>query len=245
MFTEQWLTEIGGQFNYAKQIPGKEEFQETINYFQAELERYTVDVRLGKTVDADSLIKGEYEQVVLATGIVPRELELEGVKHPKVLSYLDVIRDKKPVGKRVAIIGAGGIGFDVAELLAHGTSNTALDKQAFFKEWGIDASLKARGGIEGVKAQVEPSTREIYLLQRKTSKVGAGLGKTTGWIHRTTLANKGVKMLNAVSYQKIDDNGLHIMLGDAPRCLEVDNVIIPLVRDWPSIDVTNLSPELL
>ncbi len=218
--------EIGGQFNYAKQIPGKEEFQETINYFQAELEKYTVDVRLGKTIDADSLINDGYEQVILATGIVPRDLGLEGASHPKVLSYLDVIRDKKPVGKRVAIIGAGGIGFDVAELLAHGKTNTALDKQAFFKEWGIDASLAARGGIEGIQAEVEASPRDIYLLQRKTSKVGAGLGKTTGWIHRTTLANKGVNMLNGVSYQKIDDAGLHITLGDEPRCLEVDNVII-------------------
>lgn len=219
-------TEVGGQFNYAKQIPGKEEFQETINYFQAELEKYTVDVRLGKPVDADSLINDGYEQVILATGIVPRDLELEGANHPKVLSYLDVIRDKKPVGKRVAIIGAGGIGFDVAELLAHGKTNTALDKKAFFREWGIDASLAARGGIEGVEAKMEASTRDIYLLQRKTSKVGAGLGKTTGWIHRTTLANKGVNMLNGVSYQKIDDAGLHITLGDEPRCLEVDNVII-------------------
>jgi len=218
--------EIGGQFNYAKQIPGKEEFQETINYFQAELEKYTVDVRLGKTIDADSLINDGYEQVILATGIVPRDLGLEGASHPKVLSYLDVIRDKKAVGKRVAIIGAGGIGFDVAELLSHGKTNTALDKQAFFKEWGIDASLAARGGIEGIQAEVEASPRDIYLLQRKTSKVGAGLGKTTGWIHRTTLANKGVNMLNGVSYQKIDDAGLHITLGDEPRCLEVDNVII-------------------
>lgn len=219
-------TEIGGQFNYAKQIPGKEEFQETINYFQAELEKYTVDVRLGKAVDADSLINDGYEQVILATGIVPRDLELEGASHPKVLSYLDVIRDKKPVGKRVAIIGAGGIGFDVAELLAHGKTNTALDKQAFFEEWGIDATLAARGGIEGVEAKAEASPRDIYLLQRKTTKVGAGLGKTTGWIHRTTLANKGVNMMNGVTYQKIDDAGLHITLGDAPRCLEVDHVII-------------------
>lgn len=219
-------TEIGGQFNYAKQIPGKEEFQETINYFQAELEKYTVDVRLGKAVDADSLINDGYEQVILATGIVPRDLELEGASHPKVLSYLDVIRDKKPVGKRVAIIGAGGIGFDVAELLAHGKTNTALDKQAFFEEWGIDATLAARGGIEGVEAKAEASPRDIYLLQRKTSKVGGGLGKTTGWIHRTTLANKGVNMMNGVTYQKIDDAGLHITLGDEPRCLEVDNVII-------------------
>ena len=219
-------TKIGGQFNIAKQVPGKEEFHETINYFQAELKKYGVDLRLGQTAEAATLIKGGYDQVILATGIVPRKLELEGFDHPKVLNYLDVIRDKKPVGKRVAIIGAGGIGFDVAELLAHGKTTTSLDKMAFFKEWGIDASLGSRSGIEGIKESFEPSPREITLLQRKTTKVGAGLGKTTGWTHRATLINKGVTMLGGVSYQKIDDAGLHITVGDEERLLEVDNVII-------------------
>ena len=218
--------EIGGQFNYAKTIPGKEEFQETINYFQAQLEKYSVTLSLGQNVDVETLTSQGFEHVILATGIVPRDLEIEGINHPKVLSYLDVLRDKKPVGNRVAIIGAGGIGFDVAELLAHGQTNTALDIPAFFKEWGIDASMGARGGIEGVAAQVETSAREIHLLQRKTTKVGAGLGKTTGWIHRATLSNKGVNMLNGVSYQKIDNAGLHIIVGDEERCLEVDHVII-------------------
>ena len=217
---------IGGQFNIAKQIPGKEEFQETINYFQADLEKYGAELRLGKTIDAAALIEGGFDQVILATGIVPRKLKIEGMDHPKVLNYLDVIRDRKPVGKRVAIIGAGGIGFDVAELLSHGKTNTALDKMAFFKEWGIDATLNSRSGIEGVKESFEPSPREITLLQRKTTKIGAGLGKTTGWTHRATLINKGVTMINGVSYQKIDDVGLHITVGDEPRILEVDNVIV-------------------
>lgn len=218
--------EIGGQFNYAKQIPGKEEFEETIQYFKAQLARYGVTQRLGERVEASTLAESGYDQVMLATGIVPRVLDIEGINHPRVLSYLDVIRDKKEVGKRVAIIGAGGIGFDVAELLSHGKTNPALDKKRFFKEWGIDSTLNARSGIEGVEQQVEPSPREIFLLQRKASKVGAGLGKTTGWAHRASLLNKGVQMLNGVSYNKIDDQGLHITVGDEPRLLEVDNVII-------------------
>ena len=243
-------TKIGGQFNIAKQVPGKEEFHETINYFQAELKKYGVDLRLGETAEAAALIKGGYDQVILATGIVPRKLELEGFDHPKVLNYLDVIRDKKPVGKRVAIVGAGGIGFDVAELLAHGKTDTALDKQAFFEQWGIDASLGSRSGIEGVKESFEPSPREIILLQRKTTKVGAGLGKTTGWTHRATLINKGVTMLSGVSYQKIDDAGLHITVGDEERLLEVDNVIIcagqESLKDLQApLEAANISVQLI
>ena len=218
--------EIGGQFNYAKTIPGKEEFQETINYFKAQLDKYSVTVSLGQHVDAATLVSAEFDHVALATGIVPRALDIEGIDHPKVLSYLNVLRDKMPVGNRVAIIGAGGIGFDVAELLSHGETNTALNIPAFFEEWGIDATLGARGGIEGIQAKIEASSREIHLLQRKTTKIGAGLGKTTGWIHRTSMAKKGVHMLNGVSYQKIDDAGLHITVGDEERCLEVDHVIV-------------------
>ncbi|MBL4584596.1 MAG: FAD-dependent oxidoreductase [Pseudomonadales bacterium] len=219
-------SELGGQFNYAKQIPGKEEFYETITYFKAELEQYGVDIRLGKKVTASELINGGFDHVILATGIVPRALEIEGINNSNVLSYIDVIRDKKPVGKSVAIIGAGGIGFDVAELLSHGTANTSLDKQAFFEQWGIDASLNSRSGIEGVKENFEASPKEIFLLQRKTTKIGAGLGKTTGWTHRTTLTNKGVNMINGVTYRKIDDAGLHITVNDEERLLAVDNVII-------------------
>ena len=222
---------IGGQFNIAKQVPGKEEFQETINYFQAQLDKFNIDVQLNNTLTADSLIKKNYDEVILATGIVPRSPELPGIQHKKVLTYLDVIRDKSPVGKKVAIIGAGGIGFDVAEYLAHGKINTSLDKMAFMEEWGIDTTLTARGGIAGIEAKIEPSPREIFLLQRKTSKMGAGLGKTTGWIHRANLSKKGINMINGVEYNSIDDAGLHITLNDEARCLDVDNIIICAGQD--------------
>lgn len=217
---------IGGQFNIAKQVPGKEEFQETLDYYQAQLERLNIDVHLNTKVSADTLLQQKYHEIILATGIVPRALDIPGSDHSKVLSYLDVILHKKPVGKKVAIIGAGGIGFDVAEYLAHGKINSSLDKMAFMKEWGIDTTLQARGGISGIEPKVEPSPRDIALLQRKTTKVGAGLGKTTGWIHRANLAKKGIDMINGVEYKRIDDQGLHIVLNDEPRCLEVDHVII-------------------
>jgi len=217
---------IGGQFNIAKQVPGKEEFQETLNYYQAQLDKLNVDVHLNTKVSADTLLEQKYDEIILATGIVPRALDIPGINHEKVLSYIDVILHKKPVGKKVAIIGAGGIGFDIAEYLAHGKINSSLDKMAFMKEWGIDTTLKARGGISGIEPKIEPSPREISLLQRKTTKVGAGLGKTTGWIHRANLAKKGIHMINGVEYKSIDDLGLHIMLNDEPRFLEVDNVII-------------------
>ena len=222
---------IGGQFNIAKQVPGKEEFQETINYYQAQLDKFNIDVQLNDTLTAESLIKKNYDEVILATGIVPRSPELPGIHHKKVLTYLDVIRDKSPVGKKVAIIGAGGIGFDVAEYLAHGKINTSLDKMAFMDEWGIDTTLTARGGIAGIEAKIEPSPREIFLLQRKTSKMGAGLGKTTGWIHRANLSKKGINMINGVEYNSIDDAGLHITLNDEARCLDVDNIIICAGQD--------------
>jgi 2,4-dienoyl-CoA reductase (NADPH2) len=151
---------------------------------------------------------------------------MEGNDHPKVLGYLDVLRDKKDVGKKVAIIGAGGIGFDVAEFLSHQGESTSQNVSAFLTEWGIDAKNEVRGGIEGMQPKPEPSPREIFLLQRKDSKVGAGLGKTTGWIHRLTLKNKDVQMINNVGYQKIDDKGLHVTVNGVAELLEVDNVII-------------------
>ena len=223
--------EIGGQFNIAKQVPGKEEFQETINYYQSQLEKFNIDVHLGETVSADTLIEKKYDEVILATGIVPRNPDIPGIDHAKVLSYIDVIQKNKPVGKKVAIIGAGGIGFDVAEYLAHGKVNSSLDKMAFMEEWGIDTTLKARGGIKDIAPKFEASPREISLLQRKTTKVGAGLGKTTGWIHRTNLAKKGVHMINGVEYKKIDDSGLHYLLNNEIRTLEVDNIIICAGQD--------------
>jgi 2,4-dienoyl-CoA reductase (NADPH2) len=218
--------EIGGQFNIAKQIPGKEEFYETLRYFARRLDKTGVALKLGKRVSAEDLNSGTYDEVVLATGIEARTPAIDGIDHPKVLSYLDVLRDKAPVGERVAIIGAGGIGFDVAEYLTHGDSSPSTDIEAFMKEWGIDMGLRARGGIEGVAAEVPASPRQVSLLQRKTSKVGGGLGKTTGWIHRLGLEKKGVKMMPGCEYHKIDDAGLHVSIGGKDAVLEVDNIIL-------------------
>jgi len=219
-------SEIGGQFNIAKQVPGKEEFYETIRYFGAQLQLLGVDVRLNTKVDAMLLNKGGFDEVVMATGILPRIPEIEGVDHPKVLSYVDVLKHKKPVGKKVAVIGAGGIGFDTSEFLSHGKTSSSTNIPAFMKEWGIDMNFESRGGVEGMQAQPEPSPREIYLLQRKSTKVGAGLGKTTGWAHRMGLIMKGVNLVAGVSYQKIDDDGLHIEVNGEPQVLDVDNIII-------------------
>jgi 2,4-dienoyl-CoA reductase (NADPH2) len=216
--------EIGGQFNIAKQIPGKEEFYETIRYFKRQIALTGVDLKLNTR--ADEQLLSTFDEVILATGITPNTPKIEGIDHPKVMGYLDVLRDKKPVGKRVAIIGAGGIGFDTAEYLSHSGPSTSQNLAAFLKEWGIDATNEATGGIEGVVAQPEPSPREIYLLQRKETKVGDGLGKTTGWIHRSALKSKKVRMMNAVQYDRIDDQGLHITVGGKAQVLEVDNVVI-------------------
>ena len=216
--------EIGGQFNIAKQIPGKEEFYETIRYFKRQIALTGVDLKLNTR--ADEQLLSTFDEVILATGITPNTPKIEGIDHPKVMGYLDVLRDKKPVGKRVAIIGAGGIGFDTAEYLSHSGPSTSQNLAAFLKEWGIDATNEATGGIEGMVAQPEPSPREIYLLQRKETKVGDGLGKTTGWIHRSALKSKKVRMMNAVQYDRIDDQGLHITVGGKAQVLEVDNVVI-------------------
>ena len=218
-------TQIGGQFNIAKQVPGKEEFNETIRYFGAMLKKHGVNLQLGKRVGANDVT--EFDEVVLATGIVPRQLPLEGVNHPKVMNYLDVLRDKKPVGQRVAVVGAGGIGVDTSEFLVHDPHHvpSSLDIDEYLREWGIDKTLQARSGIEGVEAQVSPSPREVYLLQRKNKKI-TGPGKTTGWAHREALLKKGVNMLTGVEYTKIDDEGLHISVNGQPQVLAVDNVII-------------------
>ena len=183
-----------------------------------------MDLKLNTKVEVNDLLN--FDEVVIAAGITPRKLKMEGIDHPKVLSYIDVLKLKKEVGKKVAIIGAGGIGFDTAEYLVHEGKSTSLDLQAFLKEWGIDPTNEARSGIEGITAEVHPSPREVYLLQRKDSKVGEGLGKTTGWVHRIALKNKNVKMINSVQYLKIDDQGLHVTIKGEPKILEVDNVVI-------------------
>src|SRR5690554_873714 len=220
-------SEIGGQFNVAKRVPGKEEFHETLRYFRKRLETTGVDVRLNTRVGVEELAQGGYDEIILATGIVPRTPDIAGIEHPRVISYLDALLERKPVGKRVAVIGADGIGFDVSEFITHDGVSTSLDREAFWKEWGIDLGLTARGGVAGVKPQPQAAAREVYLLQRKKTKVGDGLGKTTGWIHRTSLKNKQVQMLNAVEYLKIDDDGLHIRVAEGePQALPVDTVIV-------------------
>ncbi|EMB4325220.1 NADPH-dependent 2,4-dienoyl-CoA reductase [Pluralibacter gergoviae] len=216
--------EIGGQFNIAKQIPGKEEFYETLRYFRRMLELTGVELRLGQRVGAEDL--AAFDETVLATGIEPRLPAIEGITHPKVLTYLDVLRDKKPVGERVAIIGCGGIGFDTAMYLSQSGDATRQNIAEFCAEWGIDTSLRQPGGLRPGGAQQPKSPRQIVMLQRKASKPGDGLGKTTGWIHRTTLLARGVKMIPAVSYQKIDDAGLHVFIDGEPQLLAVDNVIL-------------------
>ncbi|MBS3803900.1 MAG: NADPH-dependent 2,4-dienoyl-CoA reductase [Oleiphilaceae bacterium] len=229
--------EIGGQFNVAKRIPGKEEFYETLRYFGVMLDKHGVELRLNTRVSADDLMAGGFDQVVLATGVAPRMPAIEGINHPKVISYLDALLERKPVGRRVAVIGAGGIGFDVSEFIVHKGNSAALDAGHFMREWGVDLSVSHRGGIAGVKPQVPEPAREVYLLQRKSSKIGKNLGKTTGWIHRTSLRNQQVRMIPGVSYRKIDDAGLHITVTPKgadqgeDQMLPVDTVIICAGQD--------------
>jgi len=218
--------EIGGQFNMAKRIPGKEEFHETLRYFHHRLERTGVRLQLNTRVSADYLVQSGFDEIVVATGVTPRDPRIPGQDHPFVLSYLDVLLHGKPVGKRVAVIGAGGIGFDVAEFLVHDGHSPALDLGAWRREWGVRDPAVARGGVAGVQPDVAPAVRQIYLLQRKASKPGAGLGKTTGWIHRTALKMKQVQMLAGVRYDAIDEAGLHITIKGQPHLLEVDNIVL-------------------
>ena len=219
--------EIGGQFNMAKVIPGKEEYGQTIRYYDNMLKKYGVDVRLNTRAEEADLIAQGYDEIILATGVTPRTLEIEGINHPKVLDYVDVLYKNKSVGDKVAIVGAGGIGFDMAEYLAHDMSHesVSLNTENYMKEWGVDMSY-SKGGALAEAPQPLASPREIYLLKRSKGKHGKNLGKTTGWIHRSSLAMKEVKMLADVSYEKIDDQGLHIKVGEEQQILDVDHVII-------------------
>jgi len=219
-------SEIGGQFNIAKQIPGKEEFYETIRYFKKQIELHNITVKLNTKVSADDFNNDNFDEVIIATGIKPRIPKIEGVMHKKVLSYIDVLKHKKPVGKRVAVIGAGGIGFDVSEYLAHEGESPSLNIDTWLKEWGIDKTLQLRSGIEGIQEEIHPSPREIFMFKRSKGKFGGKLGKTTGWIHRSTLKKKKVQFINEVQYTKIDDIGLHYIQNEKERTLAVDNVII-------------------
>lgn len=217
--------QIGGQFNIAKTIPGKEEFYETLRYFKRQIElQPRIKLQLNHKASLEELAQSSFDDIVVATGVTPRQLEIPGIDHAKVLSYLDVLKERKPVGQRVAIIGAGGIGFDTAEFLSHEGESGSINPEKFYDEWGIDTDYENVGGLKA--ANVEKPQREIYLLQRKAASVGASLGKTTGWIHRTGLKHRDVKMIAGANYEKIDDQGLHIVVNDKPAVLEVDHVII-------------------
>ena len=214
--------EIGGQFNMAKKIPGKEEFQETLRYFGHQLVETGVTVKLQTKVNAEMLAAANLDEVVLATGVRPRKLSLAGIDHPKVVSYIDVLANNVKIGDRVAIIGAGGIGFDVAEFLTHHGPEPSID--AFMEEWGVDQTLTHRGGLK--PPQHPAPARQVTLCQRSDGKLGAKLGKTTGWIHRATMKNRDVEMLASCQYTRIDDDGLHLTVNGEARVLNVDHVVI-------------------
>ncbi|MFG3358366.1 FAD-dependent oxidoreductase [Streptomyces griseofuscus] len=215
-------SEIGGQLNVARKVPGKQEFDETLRYFRHQLDAHGVAVRLGTWVGAEDL--AGYDEVVVATGVTPRTPDIPGVDHPRVLGYLDVLRDGAPVGERVAVLGAGGIGFDVAEFLTDGGDKASENPETYFRNWGVDMEYTAPGGL--TEPRRPAPQRQVHLLQRKTTKVGAGLGKTTGWIHRTELKHRGVTMVPGVRYDRIDDAGLHITVGEQSTVLEVDTVVL-------------------
>ena len=223
---------IGGQFNIAKRIPGKEDFNETLRYFRRRIETTGVMLKLDHRVDAEALRAGGFDHIVLATGIMPRKPPIPGIENGKVATYLEIIEGRKTAGKSVAIIGAGGIGFDLGEFLthAHDEGKDAKSESARFNdEWGIDPDYANRGGLKA--AHGEPSPRQVYLLQRKPSKVGDGLAKTTGWIRRTLLKKRGVEMISGVSYERIDDAGLHITVNGEAKTLAVDTIVICAGQD--------------
>ncbi|MGH8692735.1 MAG: FAD-dependent oxidoreductase, partial [Burkholderiales bacterium] len=223
--------EIGGQFNMAKRIPGKEEFHETLRYYRKKIELTGVKLHLNTPVNAQDLIKGKYDEVILATGVAPRDPKIKGQKEGEqrgqVLSYADVLLRDKPVGKRVAVVGAGGIGFDVSEFLVQGKHSPTLDLKEWMAEWGVTDPAKVRGGV--TKPAITAPERQVTMLQRKDSKPGAGLGKTTGWIHRAALKMKEVEMTGGVNYESISEKGLHISFGEKrekPTVLECDSIVL-------------------
>ncbi len=243
-------SEIGGQFNLAKTIPGKEEFYETLRYYGRMIDKLGITLKLNTRVDVETIKAGGFDETVVATGIEPRVPELEGVNHPKAVSYIDVIKGKAQVGQTVAIMGAGGIGFDVAELITHKGTSAAMDIGVFAKEWGIDFQNHPRGGVTGVEPVVETSGREVTLLQRKAGAPGKTLGRTTGWTHRLTLQRKGVGMIGGVEYLKIDDEGLHTRVNGEPTLFAVDTVIIcagqlPLRTLFDELQAAGLKAELI
>tara|TARA_B110000908_G_scaffold76062_1_gene91591 strand:- start:41 stop:2065 length:2025 start_codon:yes stop_codon:yes gene_type:complete len=218
--------QIGGQLNMAKQVPGKEEFWGLVEYYEAMVAEAGIKLRLGEVADVDAL--AGFDEVVIATGVLPRDPAIPGQDGSNVLSYIDVLRGKAPVGKRVAVIGAGGIGFDVAEFLV--TDDSSIDDlQAWLTEWGVADPQDVRGGVAAAGPQPEPPVREVTLLQRKAQKLGKNLGKTTGWIHRAALQMKNVKMIGGVNYERIDADGLHVSYGEArenPTLIAVDTIVL-------------------
>ena len=221
--------EIGGQLNMAKVVPGKEEFHGMVGYFRQRVASTGVRLHLGAHIGAQQLVDGGYDEVIVATGVVPRTPDIPGINHSKVLSYIDVLRHRKPVGKRVAVIGAGGIGFDVAEFLVDDGHSATLDAQKWLAEWGVGDPALARGGIEGVVPHITPPAREVFLLQRSATKAGARLGKTTGWIHRASLRMKRVTTVEGVNYERIGDEGLLLSYGEAREnatWLAVDTIVL-------------------
>jgi len=231
--------EIGGQLNIARRVPGKQEFDETLRYYRHQLRAHDVQLRLDTLVTAADLTG--FDEIVVATGVTPRTPDLPGVDHPSVVGYLDVLRDGAPVGERVAILGAGGIGFDVAEFLTHNGDD-------FYAQWGIDPEYAGPGGVTAPRRG--PVPRQVHLLQRRGGKVGAGLGKTTGWIHRTELKQRGVTMVPGASYQRIDDAGLHFTLDGEPQLLPVDTVVLCTGQEprrdlYQELLAAGLSPHLI
>lgn len=216
---------IGGQFNLASRIPGKEEFVQTLRYFQNQLARHAVELHLSCPITCAEAL-ADFDIIVLATGVNPRIPNLPGVHHPSVMSYAELLRGERQAGARVAVLGAGGIGFDVAHYLTHPHPSSSLDPARWYAEWGIDPAFRARGGIEGVQAHPEPPQREVWLLQRSPGRFGQRLGKTTGWIHRANLKKAQVKMLGGVDYLGIDDAGLHLRVESRPQRLQVDSIVL-------------------
>ncbi|WP_441249411.1 oxidoreductase [Kitasatospora sp. McL0602] len=240
--------EIGGQLNIARQVPGKQEFDETLRYYRHQLASHGVELRLGAMVDAAALAADGHDEIVVATGVTPRTPDIEGIGHPSVLSYVDVLRDKAEVGPRVAVLGAGGIGFDVAEYLTDPGKSAAQNPAAFFEQWGVDTEHRTPGGLAEPVRPVSP--RAVHLLQRKTSKIGAGLGKTTGWIHRTELKHRGVTSIAGVSYDRIDDDGLHVTVDGEARLIPVDTVVLCTGQEprrglYDDLAALGLTPHLI
>ena len=217
---------IGGQLNLARAVPGKSEFDETLRYYRHEIERLGVELRLGSRASAADLRDGGFDHVVIATGVRPRVPAIEGIDHPSVVGYADVLGSAVELGERVAVIGAGGIGFDVAEYLTHDPRVGEGDLDDYLRTWGIDRFLTHPGGLLPEGGKPHAGARQVVLMQRSEGKLGAGLGKTTGWIHRATLAMRGVEMVGGVTYERIDDRGVHVRVGGEARVLEVDHVAI-------------------